>query len=245
MTSTPQPQAALPLRSNQPPSTSTPVNISQQCHLDPACYVKGTHLLTIEANVVLHPRCRLNTDQGPVIIQQGSILNERCILGIDKEFNPKPASVSSSAATIAQSPDLPSQDDGINELQINIGPRAYLQSTVKVQPPCTIGDSVVLEAGVTLLPGCSIGAHSKVCAGITLPARTTIPEWTVVYGLHGQMRRKRQANLAEDSRLDGMSRERHGVETLLKLNATKNLSTAGGSSKDKRASIIRSDSQKG
>lgn len=240
-------QPTLPLRPNQASSTSTPVNISPQCHLDPACYVKGTRLLTIEADVVLHPRCRLYTDLGSIIIQHSSILNERCVLGLDKELNPatKEALLSSSAAAIAHESDELGQDDDASNLEINIGPRAYLQSTVKLQPPCTIGDSVLLEAGVTLLPGCSIGAHSKICAGITLPPGTVIPEWTVVYGLHGQMRRKRQANLAEESRLNGMAREGHGVETLLKLNATKNLSTAGGSSKDKRTSIIRSDSQKG
>lgn len=196
---------------------------------------------------MLHPRCRLYTDQGSIRIQHDSILNERCILGIDKELNPatQKSLSPSTAATKAQQPEYTRQDDDTTNQQINIGPRAYLQSTVKLQPPCTIGDSVILEAGVTLLPGCSIGAHSKVCAGITLPPGTVIPEWTVVCGLQGQMRRKRHANLAENSRLDGMTRERLGVETLLKLNVTKNLSTAGGGSKDKRASVIRSDSQKG
>jgi len=247
MTSTQQPQATHPLRQNQPSSTSPPVNISSRCHLDPACYVKGTHLLTIQADVVLHPRCRLYTDQGPITIQQGSILNERCILGTDKELNPaiKGAAPSNSSTIMFQQPAQLGQDGSVPNPETNIGPRAYLQSSVRLQPPCTIGDSVLLEAGVTLLSGCSIGPHSKVCAGITLPPDTVIPAWTVVYGHHGQMRRKRQANVAEDSRLDGMSRERLGVETLLKLNTAKNLSTAGSGSRDKRASIIRSDSQKG
>ena len=241
-----QPQPARPVRTNPVPSTSTPVNISSQCHLDPTCYVKGTRLLAIEADVVVHPRCRLSTDLGPIIIQHSCILNERCILGLDKELNPATKAMSSSfAATAALDPDDVSHDDSASNLEIRIGPQAYFQSTVKLQPPCTIGDSVLLEAGVTLLPGCSIGAHSKICAGITLPPGTVIPEWTVVYGTHGKMRRKRQENLVEESRLDGMARERHGVETLLKLNATKTLSTTGGGSKEKRASIIRSDSQKG
>ena len=243
----PSPHAALPLRPNQPSSTSPPVNISNQCHLDPACYVKGTYLLTVKADAVLHPRCRLYTDQGPITIEQGSILNERCILGTDKELNPAINYAASSGFSTATSnpPSTGIQGAEAFDLEIHIGPRSYLQSTVKLQPPCNIGESAILEAGVTLLPSCRVGSHSKICAGITLPSGTVIPEWTVVYGHHGQMRRRRQVNAAEDSRVDGMSKERQGVETLLKLNTAKNLSTMGSGSKDKRASIIRSEGQKG
>lgn len=247
MTTTQQPQAIHSIRPSQPSSTSPPVNISSRCHLDPACYVKGTHPLTIQADVVVHPRCRLYTDQGPITIQQGCILNEKCILGTDKELNPivKGVAPSNSSTIASQQPGFLSSDNSTISPEINIGPRAYLQSTVRLQPPCNIGDSVLLEAGVTLLSGCSVGAHSKICAGVTLPPDTVIPAWTVAYGHHGQMRRKRQANVAEDSRLDGMGRERDGVESLLKTNTAKNLSAVGSGSRDKRASIIKSAGQKG
>lgn len=236
MSASQRPQPAAPLHAGQPASTSPAVSISPQCHLDPACYVKGTYLLSIEANAVLHPRCRLYTDRGPVTIGSGSILNERCILGLDKEMNPPSTNIPTR---------LEEEAAKLKELAITIGPRASLQSTVKLQPPCTIGEAVILEAGVTILPMCTVGAHSKVCAGVTLPPGTIIPEWTVVYGQHGQMRRKRQADIAEDSRMDGMSRERHGLENLLKMSTAKALSSAGASSKSKRESVIRTDSPKG
>lgn len=237
--------ANVPLRANQPPTTSPPVSLSPQCHLDPACYVKGTHSLTIEQNAILHPRCRLYTDQGPITIKQGCILNERCILGIDRELNPPIVTADSNQDPVSSATDGGNAAARQAEAEIVLGARTYLHSSVKLQPPCRIGDSCVLESGVTLAPNCAVGAHSKICAGITLPPGTYVPDWTVVYGLHGQRRRQRQVDdVAEDARLDGLRRERAGVEMLLKVNATKSLGAASGSRSKRESVMLRSDSQK-
>lgn len=213
-------------------SATPPVNISSQAYLDPACYAKGSHNINIEANSVVHPRCRLYTDQGKITIRAGSVLIERCIVGFDKELNPIPEAFAA-------------QLQADTNRDITIGPHAYLQSSVKIQPPCTVGEGVLLEAGVTVQTGCSIGDHSKICAGVNLPPDTIIPEWTVVYGPSGRLRRRRQENMAEDSRIEGMNRERQGMEMLLRANATKTISSAGGGSRhSKRESVIRVDSSK-
>lgn len=89
-------------------------------------------------------------------------------------------------------------------------------------------------------PNCSVGAHSKVCAGITLPSGTAIPDWTVVYGVNGRMRRRRNADDAEETRLDVLKRERQGVEAVLRVNASKNLAAGPtGPAKGKRESMIK------
>lgn len=218
--------------SRQVAAPTTPVNISSQAYLDPACYVKGPNPLNIETGSVIHPRCRLYTDQGEVNIRAGSVLTERCVIGFDKDLNPVPESVVASVPV------------GLNR-HITIGPNAYLQSSTKIQPPSTIGEGVLIEAGVILQSGCVVGAHSKVCAGVTLPQGTVVPEWTVVYGQNGRFRRKRQENATEYLRLDGMGRERQGMELLLRANAAKTLtSTAGSSRHGKRESVIRLDSNK-
>lgn len=224
MTSTPETTAAHPKSTI---GAAPPVNISPQAHLDPACYVKGQHLLTVEQGAVVHPRCRLYTDHGKVILGSSCLLLERCIIGFDKEYNPP----YSTAASLTEPAD------------IAIGSESYLHSAVKLQPPCTIGECSILEAGVQLLPGCQIGSHAKICAGISLPAGTKIPDWTIVYGLNGAMRRKRTGSAAEDVRLEGLAKERQTAEVLLKLNATKNLSSAVGSHR-KRESVIRTDTPK-
>lgn len=213
-------------------STSTPVNISSQAYLDPACYVKGSQSLNIEADSVIHPRCRLYTDRGKITIRTGCVLTERCIIGFDRELNTAPESSTTQ-----------SQTDSSRD--ITVGPQAYLQSSVKVQPPSKIGEGVFIEAGVTIQTGCSIGDHSKVCAGVNLPPGTVVPAWTVVYGQNGRLRRRREQNAAEDSRIEGMNRERQGMEALLRSNAAKTLSSTGSASRhSKRESIIRVDSSK-
>lgn len=221
MTSTPDQTSGTSTHPKSAPS-APPVNISSQAYLDPACYVKGQHLLTIEQGAVIHPRCRLYTDTGKVSLGSDCLLLERCMIGFDKEYNPAQSS----------SPAEPGD--------ITIGSRTYLHSAVKLQPPCSVGECSILEAGVQLLPSCNIGNHVKICAGITLPANTTIPDWTVVYGLNGT-RRQRPQSVTEELRLEGLARERTTVEALLKLNTTKNLS-AGGSHR-KRESVIRTDSK--
>lgn len=226
MTSTPDQNSSAPAKST--PGAAPPVNISSQAYLDPACYVKGQHLLTIEQGSVIHPRCRLYTDRGKVNVGPHCLLLERCIIGFDKEFN-MPTNTDTSPTEAAD---------------ITIGSETYLHSAVKLQPPCLIGECSILEAGVQILPGCNIGNHSKICAGITLPAGTTVPDWMVVYGLDGALRRHRQETIAEEVRLEGLSKERQTVEALLKLNATKNLSSAGGGSHRKRESVVRTESGK-
>lgn len=244
MTSSSDHQTILPALQKQASSASPPVSISSQSHLDPACYVKGSHLLTIEANVVIHPRCRLYTDQGKITVHAGSILLERCIVGVDKELNPEPKT-GQDKQDDAGTPDSDSSAGPTSNKDAVIGPYAYLHSSVKLQPPCKIGEYSVLESGVVVHPSCSIGSHSKICAGITLPRGTIVPDWTVVYGLDGRMRRRRKPNIAEESRMEGMNRERQGVEAILKMNAAKNLNSSGGGSKNKRESIIRTESSKG
>lgn len=244
MNSSSDQQTIQPALQNKTSSASTPVSVSSQSHLDPACYVKGSHSLTIEANVVIHPRCRLYTDQGKITIHAGSILLERCIVGVDKELNPEPKTELEKLENSSPLDSDPSSNSAGSK-DIIIGPYSCLHSSVKLQPPCKIGEFNVLESGVVVHPNCKIGSHSKICAGITLPRGTVVPDWTVVFGPDGRMRRHRKPNIAEESRIEGMNKERQGVEAILKMNAAKNLNSSGGGSRSKRESIIRTETSKG
>lgn len=250
-----QPGQTVPVHATAPSSTTPPAKIAPTCHLDPSSYVKGRHQLTIEANAVIHPRTYLFTELGRLTIRQGTIITEKCVIGRREKSESshsraqpsiatsRPLSMIESTGNAAEtSNDTAAQlHDADNLSEIVIGPNAYLHAAVVVQAPCTISDSVVLEAGVILSPGCTIGAHSKICAGVTLPPGTPIPEWTVVYGLNGCMRRRRVNDAAEDARLDLLKKERATIETLLRSSA-RNLAGATGTSgavKSKRESMIR------
>lgn len=246
---------SVPVHATVPLSSTPPAKLAPTCHLDPSSYVKGRHQLTIEANAIIHPRTYLFTELGPLTIRQGTIVTEKCVIG-RREKNEashsraQPSIATSRPMSIAESPvnavetsqDLTiDHNDRVELPEIVIGPNAYLHAAVIVQAPCTVSDSVVLEPGVVLFPGCTIGPHSKVCAGITLPPGTNIPEWTVVYGMNGSMRRRRVNDGAEDARLDLLKRERASLDTLLRSAARNLVVTTGASGpvKSKRESMIR------
>jgi len=214
---------------SKPASGGLPsVNISPHCHLDPASYVKGTHQLTLEAGVLVHPRSKLFTELGSITIKEGSIVSERCTIGTSTPHD----------LTMQHQRQAPGQP----ELPITIGRSVYIHPNVKVQSPCTIADFVILEPGVAVSPHCVINSHAKICAGVALPAGTVIPSWTVVYGTDGRMRRRRHKDASEDSRLDGMARERSAAVQLLKMStiASKTASsTSANTSRSKKESVHR------
>ena len=251
---TAQPHPSIPAHATLPASATPPAKISPNCHLDPSSYVKGHHQLTIEANALVHPRTYLFTELGPITVRQGTIITEKCVLGRREKTDTsnqrgqpsiaagRPISIIEGAASTDLPHDATTQSQD-NLPEITIGPNAHLHASVTVQAPSTISDSAILESGVMVSPGCVVGPHSKVCAGITLPPNTTIPEWTVVYGMNGSMRRRKLDDGAEETRLDLFRRERAATEALLK-SAARNLgggqaAGAGAQGKSKRESMIR------
>lgn len=234
------------------------VNISPHCHLDPVAYVKGDHLLTLESAVVVHPRSKLFTDGGPVTVQEGSMISEKCTIGTVSGGDPTTLHRGLQGSSSSKSISLPAghiiqkSNTDTNEsvqdqsnvqqgLPIIIGKSVYVHPNVNIQPPCTVSDYAIVESGVTFMPGCTIGTHSKICAGVTLPTGTNVPSWTVVYGTNGSMRRKRHKDLSEEARLEGLNRERIAAFNLLRANATINklASTSSTStSREKRQSVM-------
>lgn len=251
---TAQPHPSIPVHATVPASAIPPAKIAPNCHLDPSSYVKGHHQLTIEANALVHPRTYLFTELGPITIRQGTVIMEKCVLGRREKTDTshqrgqpsiavgRPLSIVEGLATTDTLHDPTAQPQG-GLPEITIGPNAHLHASVTVQAPSTISDSATLESGVMISPGCIVGAHSKICAGITLPPNTVIPEWTIVYGMNGCMRRRKLDDGAEETRLDLFRRERAATEALLR-SAARNLGGgqaggAGAQLKSKRESMIR------
>lgn len=246
---------SVPVHATVPLSATPPAKLSARCHLDPSSYVKGHHQLMVEDNVIIHPRTYLFTEVGPLTIREGTIITEKCIIGRRDKNEPNAPWAPKSAARGKQSSAIDSttntgsttdetdtKSKDIDDVpEIIIGENVHLQASVVVQAPCTISDSAVLEPGVVIFPNCSIGQHSKICAGITLPPGTIIPDWTVVYGMNGCMRRRKADDGAETTRLELLRKERATAGSLLRSSA-RNLAGGAGSSgaaKSKRESMIR------
>jgi dynactin-6 len=229
------------LRPSQPPpaassSTTTtasapattlakpPTDIHPTAHLDPAAYVLGTHPISIAPQVLIHPRARLISTHGPLIIDTGTIITERCIVGGPA---PAPAPILDPSTT-NPAPGLPlTAEDADDAADDDLPLKTTLGSSVLLHPSCTIHAGATLQASciiephATVLPSVTIGSHAKVCAGVTVDR--DVADWEVVLG-DGKQRRKRTPDPAyEDVRLRALERDREGTMGLLREAAKKAL----------------------
>src|SRR4051794_9872064 len=61
--------------------TKPPTDIHPTAHLDPSAYVLGTHPISLGPSVLIHPRSRIVSTHGPLFIDSGTVISERCIVG--------------------------------------------------------------------------------------------------------------------------------------------------------------------
>lgn len=58
-----------------------PVNFSSSLTISGNAVLKGTHSITIQAETVIHPRCRIESNLGSVLIGRRCIVHERVYIG--------------------------------------------------------------------------------------------------------------------------------------------------------------------
>ena len=58
-----------------------PTDIHPTAHLDQNAYVQGSHAISLGAGVLVHPRARLVSTHGPLIIGDGVVVSEKCVIG--------------------------------------------------------------------------------------------------------------------------------------------------------------------
>lgn len=215
-----QPQPQPPSSSSTTISATTapapalakpPTDIHPTAHLDPTAYVLGTHPISLAANVLVHPRARLVSTHGPLLIDSGSIISERCIVG-----SPPPGPHPSSTFPLTDS----DESDAL-PLKTSIGPSVLLHPSSTVHAGATLKAFCIIEPHTTILASITIGSHAKVCAGVTVSR--DVADWEVVLG-DGQARRKRTPDQEyEDVRLRALERDREGTMAVLREAARKAL----------------------
>jgi carbonic anhydrase/acetyltransferase-like protein (isoleucine patch superfamily) len=190
-----------------PALTKPPTDIHPTAHLDPSAYVLGTHPISLSPFVLIHPRARLVSTHGPLIIDSGAVISERCVIGGPA---PEPSSLSA---------DTPDPDS--DPLKTTVGCTVLLHPNSTIHAGATLKESCIVEPHATVLANITVGAHAKVCAGVTVDR--DVGDWEVVYG-DGQSRRKRAPLQSyEDVRLRALEKDRDGTMALLKAAAAKAL----------------------
>ena len=157
----------------------------------------GTYQISIGAGVVVHPRARLYSYDGPIMIGDGCVIGEKSTIGSATTLS---SSNNSSSTTTNSNPST------TDEMSLSLPPPSgaevttRLSSSVIIAPSATvlsgahIRSAAVIESLAIVHRYTSVGAHSKVCSGCEIPENSVVDDWTVVWGpggAAGQMRRKR------------------------------------------------------
>lgn len=182
-----------------------PVDIHATAHLDPGAYVRGTHGIFLGPGVLVHPRAMLVSIHGPLIINDGTVVMEKCVIG-----GPVPDAKDTSSA----STDVDLDSDPIKTV---IGTNVLVMPHAQIHAGATLQDSSIVESYSTIAKTGSIGEHSKICPGAFVPDR--VGDWEVVLGGVNQRRTRRPLEEVEQARLKAMQKDREATITVLRTSA--------------------------
>lgn len=223
--------------SSAPSIPRAPVTAHPSATIADTATFQGKYSVAIGAGTVVHPRAKVYSFEGPVVIGQGCIICEKAIIGTAPTPTPTPTP---SAATTPSTPSTPEQG-----VQTRISHNAVISPLATVHSGATVHSAATIDCLATVHAHADIGAHAKVCASCVVAPRAVIKEWVVVWGAGaglGQRRRKRavdgvafpgaagaagaasatgdqagpglQGEIVEDARLVVLAKER---ETLVRL----------------------------
>jgi carbonic anhydrase/acetyltransferase-like protein (isoleucine patch superfamily) len=194
---------------SQPTASSAaarpPVEIHSTAHLDPGAYVRGTHAIFLGPGVLIHPRAMLVSVYGPLIINDNTVIMEKCIIG-----GPVPDAKEASSTGAA----LDVESDPIKTV---IGTNVLVMAHAQIHAGATLHDSSTVESYAMISKNANIGKHSKVCPGAIVA--DDVGEWDVVFGGINQRRKRMPLEEVEQARLKAMQKDREATITVLRTSA--------------------------
>ena len=140
---------------------------------------------------------------GPLIINDGTVIMEKCVVG-----GPVPDTRDASSIGTDMDSDLVKTVIGVNVL---VMPHAQILAGA------TLHDSCVVESHATVTKVGSIGQHGKVCAGAVVSDR--LRDWEVAFGGIHQRRSRKPLERVEQARLMAMQKDREATTLILKMSA--------------------------
>ncbi|KAI9040126.1 transferase hexapeptide domain protein [Aspergillus affinis] len=224
----PTPSASAPAPPRAPVTAHSSATISE------SSIFQGTHPISIGAGTVIHPRTRIYSFHGPVIIEETCIIGEKSVLGTPPNISPD------SAGTGGLGTGMGASESSSSAIPITISANVTLGPGVTVHAGTRLQTGVLVEALATINRRVTIGAHSKVCAGCSVSENTTLKEWMVVWGSAGTGQRRRvraqgkmssataaaqggqalEAGVIEEARLMVLNKEREALARLIGASAS-------------------------
>ncbi|KAL3444106.1 hypothetical protein BJX65DRAFT_188711 [Aspergillus insuetus] len=169
--------------SSTPKPALPPITASSSATIAESVLFQGSFPVTIGRGTIIHPRARIYSSAGPVVIGNECIISEKCVLGTAPGTG---TVVSSTMMTGNRNKENQrggqttggGGEDGAIQISssVTIGPMASVAAGV------TIHSGAVVETAAVINQNVDIGAHSKICARAEISAGARIREWAVVWG---------------------------------------------------------------
>lgn len=168
-----------------------PVNFSSSLIISDNAILQGTHSITMQAETVIHPRCRFESNEGSVLIGRRCIIHERAHIGARPENRETAGSggvavgdyVQIEVGSIIESGGTEIGEGSLVQVGSKIGSGAKIGS---VRLPMTLPRKT--SSRLTKLQNCTISPMS------VIPPGTTLPDYTVVYSNGTQRTDRRDAS---------------------------------------------------
>jgi dynactin-6 len=161
---------AVPKQTGPKPTT----NLSSSTIIDTAASIVGTHLVTIGANTVIHPRCKIVSLHAPVTIGENCILSERAVIGLPERQGDQE--------------DSEGEEDEVQRMGVVIEDFVTIEPGVVVEAR-RVRRGAVVQVLSRLGRRSELGQYCMLGPGTIVAAGERVPERMTTYGRDGKERR--------------------------------------------------------
>ncbi|KAG6041728.1 hypothetical protein E4U41_002593 [Claviceps citrina] len=154
-----------------------PVNLSSSLTISDNAILQGTHSITIQAETVIHPRARLESHSGSILIGRRCIVHERAHIGA------RPAHLHTAKTGGVVLGDY---------VVVEVG-------TIIESGDTEVGEGTTLQVGCRIGSGAKIGKHCTISHKSVVAPGEELPDNTVVYS--GGLRRQDKRGVADMRKL--------------------------------------------
>ncbi|KAG9256825.1 trimeric LpxA-like protein [Emericellopsis atlantica] len=166
-------------QSTVPAGPKPPVNFSSTVTIPKDAVLQGTHSITIQSETLIHPRARLDSNLGSILVGRRSIVQERAQIGVE-----------------------PQNIDAAVPGGVSLGDYVVVEVNAVIEAGGTeIGDGSVVQVGSRIGSGAKIGKDCTIAARATVAPGTVLPDQTVVLSNGQQRADKRLADARKLSTL--------------------------------------------
>jgi carbonic anhydrase/acetyltransferase-like protein (isoleucine patch superfamily) len=152
--------------------------------------------------VLVHPRAMLVSVHGPLIINDGTVITEKCIIG-----GPVPDAKDTT----------PYSEMDIDPIKTVIGSNVLVLPHSEIHAGAMLYDACIVESHALVTKAGSIGRHGKVCPGAMVT--DSVGDWEVVFGCINQRRRRIPIVEVEEARLKAMQKDREATIMVLRASS--------------------------